>query len=224
MDLSIQEMEYISTGIMSSRAGAAGGFMVPNATSKSMSPVTREERLLINRKNSVALSLTYRNKEGMTKGRNAIYKDMHMRRLNSKQNFKIVFEDTILQSLIISEMISRRRLFILLHETNIIDLDTISWTFHNLTENRHYMEKQFGTIGRTALESKLLSWACSTGEMRNHMTVCAHYDGNKSHPVESINLFGRVATNVEQTLDSIRRLEAGYLILPLDGVTIKIRC
>ena len=76
----------------------------------------------------------------------------------------------------------------------------------------------------TKLESILLSWACTTGEMRNHMAVCAHYDGNKSHPVESMTLFGRMATNVQCNNNSCDNQEDGYLIFPIDGITLKIRC
>ena len=87
------------------------------------------------------------------------------------------------------------------------------------------MEHKFVMAGRTQFEAKLLSWACSTGEMRNHQAVKTHYDGNKSHPVETMSLFGRVPVNSKHlTVDDVTSMESGYLLLPLEGVTIKIQC
>ena len=57
--------------------------------------------------------------------------------------------------------------------------------------DRIKMEDKFVSIGSSRLESKLLSWACSTGEMCNHQAVKTHFDGN-SHRVETMSLFGRL--------------------------------
>ena len=74
-------------------------------------------------------------------------------------------------------------------------------------------------------ESKLLSWSCGTGEMRNHQSVKAHFDGNKSHPVESMTLYGRVPINLKNMkTDIVNTMQDGYLILPLEGLTIKMKC
>ena len=87
------------------------------------------------------------------------------------------------------------------------------------------MEQKFKEGRRTPMESKLLSWACTTGEMRNHQAVKAHFDGNKSHPVETMSLFGRTPVNSKQlAVDHVKSMECGYLLLPLEGVTIKIQC
>ena len=87
------------------------------------------------------------------------------------------------------------------------------------------MEQEFIKMGHSELRAKLLSWACSTGEMRNHQAVNAHYDGNKSHPVETYTLFGRLSVNLRNmTVGLLHDLEDGYLVLPLEGITLKIEC
>lgn len=45
----------------------------------------------------------------------------------------------------------------------------------------------------------LLEYACGTGEMRNHQALYAHVDGNKSHFVESMTLFGKVSRDETAT-------------------------
>ena len=87
------------------------------------------------------------------------------------------------------------------------------------------MEQEFVRIGKSELQAKLLSWACTTGEMRNHQAVNAHYDGNKSHPVETYSLFGRLSVNLRNmSVHLLDDLEDGYLILPLDCITLKLEC
>ena len=224
INVSIEETRFISKGITSPRAGASGGFMLPNEVCKSLSPVTDNNRILTMRKNSVAMSLTYTNKDGDSKGRNAIYKDVYMRRLTSKQKFKLVLNNTHLQNILITEMISRLRAFIILHDMKIMDIEHTTNTFLTDTESRLLMEEQFLGVGRTKLEARLLSWSCMTGEMRNHMALCAHVDGNKSHPVETMTLLGRMSSNEKHDDSSTALLKDGYVIFPLDGVTLKLKC
>ena len=53
----------------------------------------------------------------------------------------------------------------------------------------------------------------------------AHYDGNKCHPVETMSLFGRLPINIKNmTTQVLQNLRSGYLILPLEGVTIQMNC
>ena len=85
LEVCLNEMKDISKGTMSARAGAAGGLMIPSGTSKSLSPITKNERLMLMRKNSVGMSLTYRNKDENVKGRSSIYHDLYMKRYSSNQ-------------------------------------------------------------------------------------------------------------------------------------------
>ena len=113
----------------------------------------------------------------------------------------------------------------LLDFKNIIPIEDSLKGFLSMSTDRMLMETMFREVGRTPLESKLLSWACSTGEMRNHESVKTHFDGNKSHPVETMSLFGRVSINAKNlSKNSVKDMEDGYLLLPLEGVTIKIQC
>ena len=182
---------------MSSRAGAAGGIMLPNSPCKSLSPITNNDRVLCTRENSTGMSVTYRNKEGIVKGRNAVYKDLLMTRNGAKKRFKNILNSNAQQRLSITEMISRLRTFMLLDFKKIIPIEESLKGFMSKSTDRIMMEGMFREVGRTPLESKLLSWACSTGEMRNHESVKTHFDGNKSHPVETMSLFGRVSINAK---------------------------
>ena len=148
-----------------------------------------------------------------------------MRRLTSKQKFKEALRSTGYQRIIISEMISRLRTFVLVHHLNIVPIHSTIFSFLCCSKDRNRMENEFIKIGRSPFESKLLAWACSTGEMRNHQAVNAHYDGNKSHPIESYTLFGRLSVNQRNmSIRVLHDLEEGYLVLPLEGVTLKIKC
>ena len=44
----------------------------------------------------------------------------------------------------------------------------------------------------TYFECVLLEWCCWTGEMRNHQALVAHMDANKSHPLETMQVYGRL--------------------------------
>ena len=225
LEQSLNEMRDICYGKMSSRAGSAGGIMLEHSKCQSLSPVTQNDRVLCVRENSAGMSVTYRNKEGKVKGRNAVYRDLLMTRNGSKKKFKNILNSVALQRLSITEMISRLRSFMLLDNKNIIPIQDSLKGFQDMSPDRIQMEKMFVEIGRTPLESKLLSWACSTGEMRNHQAVKTHFDGNKSHPVETMSLFGRTPVNSKNlSVDIVMSMEAGYLLLPLEGVTIKVKC
>ena len=222
---SLNEMSHISKGVTSSRVGPAGGFMLPSGSSKSLSPITANERILMTRKTSVGLSLSYRNKDNMVKGRNCVYQDLHMKRLNAHQKFKEVMKSIGLQRIMLKEMISRLRSFLIIHETEIMSYQNTVLSFLKYDKDRISMETKFKSIGRSDLEAKLLSWCCSTGEMRNHQAVKAHCDGNKSHPIETMTLFGRMPVNVKSMkANVVQSLGEGYLILPLEGLTIKMKC
>ena len=221
----LNEMKSISKGTLSSRAGAAGGIMIPYNKCRSLSQVTLNDRILCYREKSAGMSVTYRNKEGDIKGRNAIYNDLYMKRYNSKQKFNSVLKSTAFQRILIKEMISRLRTFFILDKEGLIPIEQALSSFTKNDKNRISMEEKFLAIGKSKFESKLLSWACSTGEMRNHQAVKSHYDGNKSHPVETMSIFGRLPVNMDQlSPEYVRKMVPGYLLLPLEGLTIELSC
>lgn len=225
LEMSLNEMKSISSGEMSSRAGAAGGFKIPSIKSRSLSVSTQSERILSARKNSVAMSVTYRNKEGFIKGYNSVYNDLYMKRYNSAGKFNASLRSHGYRSVLITEMISRLRSFMLLDHIGYHPLENTLFSFLLNTEKRKRMEEKFITAGCSKFESIMLSWACSSGEMRNHQAVKAHVDGNKSHPVETYSLLGRIPINKRPLgVQSLIECTDGYLILPLEGATIRLRC
>ena len=72
----------------------------------------------------------------------------------------------------------------------------------------------------------LLEYACGTGEMRNHQPLRAHVDGNKSHPVESMMIFGKVSEDeTEKNCTSlVAKMKDGMLIQPYERLVWKLRC
>ena len=225
LEQSLNEMKHISKGTIASRSGAAGGVMLPLNKCQSLSKVTQNDRVLCVRKKSVGMSVSYRNKEGIVKGRNAIYNDLYMKRYNSKQKLRLVKSSLAYQRLLIREMVSRLKAFLILDREQLIPIQKSLEGFRRNDKHRLMMEKTFVTMGRTVIESKLLSWACTTGEMRNHQAVKAHVDGNKSHPVETMSIFGRLPIDSKRlTADYVREMKPGFLLLPLEGMTLKMLC
>ena len=74
----------------------------------------------------------------------------------------------------------------------------------------------------------LLEYACGTGEMRNHQPLRAHTDSNKSHPVESLMLFGKlpetVATKRCHCTSLVESMKDGMLIQPYERLVWQLRC
>lgn len=64
----------------------------------------------------------------------------------------------------------------------------------------------------------LLEYVCGTSKMRNHQPLHAHTDGNKSHPVESMIIFGKVAEDEpEKNCTSlVSKMKDGMLIQPYE--------
>ena len=141
LEQSLNEMKSISQGEMSPRAGSASGYMLPSIQCKSLSEVTNNERLLCIRKKSVGMSVTYRNKNGDVKGRNAVYNDLYMSRYNSRNKFKYVLKSTAFQRLLLKEMTSRLQAFILLDKCNVLPIHKSLSGFMNYDTERMDMEK-----------------------------------------------------------------------------------
>ena len=149
LEQSLNEMRDISAGTMSPRAGAAGGLMLSTSKSRSLSMVTQNDTVMCVRKQSTAMSVTYRNKVGQVKGRNAVYKDLFMTRYCSNKKFKLMIKSEALQRLSIMEMISRLRSFMLLDFKKIIPIEISLKGFKDMTMKRKEMEHKFVMAGRT---------------------------------------------------------------------------
>jgi hypothetical protein len=88
--------------------------------------------------------------------------------------------------------------------------------------------KIFQTLGHSLFESTMLVWSTTTGQMNNHCAIHAHTDGNLSHEIETMTLFGRIdpsELNLRGTSgDSDFKFKSGYLLFPLDSIVIKLSC
>ena len=105
--------------------------MIPFNSCRSLSQITLNDRILWFRDKSAGTSLTYRNKNGDIKGRNAIYNDLYMKRYNSKQKYKLVLKSTASQRILIKEMISRLRAFSILDKEGLIPIEQSLSSFKN---------------------------------------------------------------------------------------------
>jgi hypothetical protein len=77
----------------------------------------------------------------------------------------------------------------------------------------------------TDFDCVLLEYACGTGEMRNHQALHAHTDSNKSHPVESMMLFGKVTgQDNRQSTTIVNDMTNGRLIQPYERLVWELKC
>ena len=64
--------------------------------------------------------------------------------------------------------------------------------------------------------------------MRNHQSLRAHTDANKSHPVESLMLFGKMSENSEENKRGcsslVESMKDGMLLQPYERLVWKLRC
>jgi len=75
------------------------------------------------------------------------------------------------------------------------------------------------------IECSLLEYACGTGDMRNHQPLFAHCDTNKSHPLKSMMVFGKLAPKNEINSNlAIESMQPATLLQPHQALVWKIRC
>ena len=95
------------------------------------------------KKKCVAMSLTHRNKDKIVKGSNSIYHDLDMDRYTKVQNFKAAVKSKALQRILIEEMISSLRSFLILDKTKMIPYQTTIMSFLTYDNQRIDMENKF---------------------------------------------------------------------------------
>jgi hypothetical protein len=77
----------------------------------------------------------------------------------------------------------------------------------------------------TDLDCILLQYACRVGEMRNHIALAAHKDGNRCHAVKTMMLFGKIPGNAKGGVTKLAEsLESGRLYLPFEMMALELRC
>jgi hypothetical protein len=106
--------------------------------------------------------------------------------------------------------------------TNPVDLMTC------IVNNNTKTIRMFQRLGHSFFESMMLAWSTTTGQMNSHCAIHAHADGNLSHEIETMTLFGRTdpnESNVRGTSgDSDFKFKSGSLVFPLDDFVVKLSC
>ena len=127
----------------------------------------------------------------------------------------------------LQEMSSRLRAILLVQALNNPDLVCHSNIFESLTKSLKYNEgiREMRKFTDSDFKALLLKWGCTTGAMHNHEAICAHTDGNKSHPVETLSIYPRIAYDEEEVVNqNSNDFHDGYLGFPLHGFNIRITC
>ena len=229
INFSMSETESIKNLNLGGRSGAAGGFVNVGSNSHSLSKVTKKENsILIASKNSVGMSCFYDNNDGVTKKFNSVYNDIHMNKLNGKDKFKQLKSMKCYRSITINEMTSRLQSFIITTQMNL-NCKKYGNPFENINKIiKGYKSNKivdcFRSMGYSTFHSIMLAWSCSSGEMRNHIAVHGHTDGNTSHPIETLSLFARIPLLSPITIDTVNiYFKDGYLYFPIDGIVLKYK-
>ena len=128
-----------------------------------------------------------------------------------------------MRRVIIGEMITRLKCLAIVLQMNLVSENEIQLT--GLSDNKGIFIQQLKERNHTSLEAALINWAMTTGDMRNHEATACHVDGNKSHLVETLTLFGRVSKNVNSSAHDItNEMANGKVVFPLDGLALEYRC
>jgi hypothetical protein len=129
-----------------------------------------------------------------------------------------------MQSKLIVEMVSRLHFLLLLVEKRMGPPEELFGSFAKAVGNVQNNNKLWENA-RNDYERILLEYACGTGEFRNHFNLRCHTDTNKSHPTESMMVFGKVADNTSDTAhEIISNMKDAQLFLPHEGIVLNLRC
>jgi hypothetical protein len=229
IDFSMSETMSINNLTLNGRSGSAGGFVNVGSNSHSLSKVTQKDNsILVASRNGVAMSCIYDNDKNDTKKYNSVYNDLYMNRLDGKDKFNELKKNKSFRTITLNEMISRIQSFIIACQLKLNckaygnpfkSLNDVIKTHKSNKKVNFFLNKKYSLF-----ESMLLAWSCRTGEMRNHMSVKAHTDGNSSHSIETLSLFARIPMLSQYTRESINKyFKDGYLYFPIDGLVVKYK-
>ena len=131
------------------------------------------------------------------------------------------------REILLQEMKSRFTAILILECENCLELKVLQ---QHLNKMKEVLEDKKETIEKfkeknyTPFDSFLLAWGVSTGAMHNHEALCAHTDANKSHPIETLTLYPRLADSDEMYKNRISNFHPGYVTFPLYGFNIEMEC
>jgi hypothetical protein len=144
-----------------------------------------------------------------------------------------VINDPSFRNICLKEMLTRTTCLVLACELDLLSSEEIknSFDFLNKKDYRWHHDIETGRHLQSSVYSKfemlLLQQVCTTGEMRNHQALKLHVDGNKSHLLETLTLFGRVDDYILESKSPktiISSMEKGYLFLPMCGMVVGMEC
>ena len=237
--ISLCETSTIKKLQSNGRSGAAGGIVSTETNSHSMTRNTKkDENLFVPSKKGVGISCVYKNDNNQVKSYSGVYNDVYMDRMAVSDKIRNVRENISYARISLAEMKSRTISLILASELGLLSDTEIIESFQFLQKkDKKWSKKGMGLVPRspssslaifTRFEKLLLHQVCTTGEMRNHQALHAHVDGNKSHFLESLALFGRLneqdVYKENKLSDVIENMIGGYLFLPLAGIVLSIPC
>ena len=153
-----------------------------------------------------------------------------MQRLNKSKKLKLLLKHKIFRDLTIKEMVSRFQGHIIAHQLKLFNDDEIN-PFEVLTKiykkdtEYSFLNGLFNQTVYNEFEPSMLIWSSLTGEMRNHQSMSAHVDGNKSHEIETITLYTREKEDISNEESNLcTTFNDGFLYFPLDGLIIRYKC
>jgi hypothetical protein len=153
--------------------------------------------------------------------RRTLYKDIYMARLGKDTKHELVENDVDLQMRMIAEMKSRLSFFLLLVHTKLENAHDLFLTLAQAAIRVMEDDKLWPEHGD--FERVLLEYACGTGEMKNFVQLGSHVDGNRSHLVETMTVFGRVPHNDSRSnSDIVSEMKPALLLLPYQKLVCKL--
>jgi hypothetical protein len=140
---------------------------------------------------------------------------------------KKAYCDENLRMKLIEEMKSRLEFLMILVQKNMGSASELFKSFGAAVDRMQGEIQGWKSVDGclTDFECVLLEYACGTGEMRNHQTLHAHTDDNRSHSVESMMLFGKVPKeDSRQSTTIVKEMSNGKLIHPYERLVWDLRC
>ena len=205
--ISADESKSIAEKEMGKRQGVAGGRFHSSDNLdhdvKALSKATKQSRVLVASKESSqstrldAFYVNYDYAPPTVINWPSIYNDVLMKRLKSTQKLRAALFCPYLREKYIEEMKSRLRAYCVMDHfgfKNDYCCHWISFTsaVDSICNGGGHEKWQAAVPGMCHFEMVLLEWCCSTGEMRNHQALSVHTDANRSHPLETMQVFGRL--------------------------------
>ena len=230
-----------------SRGGSAGGVLVPTHDfrddPKKLSAATKFDRVYFCKldNESTNVPLVYKSNNGKLTKMPALYSDLHASKVTSYALRRLAKKNPVHQERLIKQCMSRFHSMIAVEHYGLLDgkgdydgknnSNINFWGLDTAVERAATPKIRDSWLATNTSLSNLdivfLEWACDPNqeELHNHFASAAHQDGGKSYPLESMQLFGKIASNEVHPSSTTRvdRMEPGMLIFPFEGFVLRLR-